>query len=82
MSEEAKNFFEEQREKLGLTATQMAARVPVSSDSVRDWEADGAVPRPPIAALAKAYQVSEQRMEKEVMALRRRLEAKRAALAG
>ena len=69
------NFFEEQRERLGLTRTQMGAKVGASAETVRQWESDTQVPRNPIADLASGYEVSEKVMEREVMALRRRKEA-------
>lgn len=73
-----KNFFEEQREKLDRTRTEQGAKVSASAESVRQWEADMSVPRVPIATLAVGYDVAESRMEKEVMALRRRIEARKA----
>jgi transcriptional regulator with XRE-family HTH domain len=72
------HFFEQQRLKLNLSQRGMAARLSISNETVRNWEADAAVPTPPIAELATAYEVTEQRMEREVMALRRRIEAKQA----
>lgn len=74
------NFFEERRTTLGLSRTQIAAIVRTTAEPVRQWEADTSVPRPSIELLATAYRVSEARMEKEVMALRRRIEARRAEL--
>lgn len=73
------NFFEEQRVKLTLNTTQMAARVGVTHQTVRLWEADRVVPRVQIATLAIGYEVAESRMEREVMAMRRRIESREAA---
>lgn len=71
-----KHFFEEQRERLGLTKTEVAARLRTTAETIRQWEADMVVPSRPITSLALAYEVPESRMEKEVMALRRRIEAR------
>jgi DNA-binding XRE family transcriptional regulator len=73
------NFFGEQRKRLDLNTTQMAARVGVTHQTVLLWESDRVEPRVPIATLAAGYEVSESRMEREVMALRRRIEARKAA---
>jgi DNA-binding XRE family transcriptional regulator len=75
------NFFEEQRGKLDLNRTQIAARVGATAETVRLWEIERNVPSTPIATLAAGYEVTEQRMEREVMALRRRIEAREAAAA-
>jgi transcriptional regulator with XRE-family HTH domain len=71
------NFFERQRKALGVKSQRaMAARIGCSNEAVRQWESDGAVPSTPIKQLAASYQVTENTMEREVMALRRRMEAK------
>jgi transcriptional regulator with XRE-family HTH domain len=75
------NFFEQQRNKLGLSGRAMAARLGIANQTVNNWENDKVVPAEPIAALAKSYEVSESRMEREVMAQRRRIEAKALATA-
>ena len=75
------NFFEQQRIRLDLNPTQMAARLGITSVTVRSWEMDTNIPRLPIARLATDYEVTEKVMEREVMALRRRVEAKRAPVA-
>lgn len=72
------NFFQQRREFIGLSQRKMATRIGVSNEAVRQWEDDSSVPQTPIAVLATAYQVSETKMEREVMALRRRLEATKA----
>lgn len=74
------NFFEEQRNRLGLTRTEIAARLHTTAESVRLWEIDRVVPSPPIAELATGYEVSEARMERQVMAVRRRIEARKLSL--
>lgn len=77
----ARPFFEARRTKLKLNPTQMAARLGTTAQAIVWWEQDKRVPSLPITALAIAYEVSESQMEKEVMAIRRRIEARRAAVA-
>jgi len=73
------NFFRDQRVKLNLNLTQMAARCGATAQTVLNWESDVSVPSPTVETLAKAYEVSESRMERELMAQRRRIERRREA---
>ncbi len=77
MKESTVNFFRDRRLALGLSLTQMGARAATTAQTVFNWEAGDTVPSATIATLATAYEVAESRMEKEVMAQRRRIEAKR-----
>lgn len=69
------NFFEAQRNALNISQRQMAKRLDVSNTLISALEQDRRVPRVTVAKLAKAYEVTETRMERELMALRRRIEA-------
>lgn len=69
-------FLEHRRTRLGLSRTQIAARISTTAEAVRRWEIELVVPSIPISSLASAYEVSEDKMADEVMALRRRIEAR------
>jgi DNA-binding XRE family transcriptional regulator len=71
------NFFRSQREQLDTTQRALAIAIGVTEKAIANWENDVVVPKTPIAILASVYGVSEQKMEREVMAQRRRIEAKR-----
>lgn len=72
------NFFETQRtDVLKFSQRAMAMKLGVANTTVATWEADEAVPGLPVAKLAAEYQVSESRMERELMAMRRRIEARK-----
>jgi DNA-binding XRE family transcriptional regulator len=75
------NFFEARRKRLEKTQREIALAAGVTEKSVGNWENDRVIPSVPIATLAKVYDVDEKQMEREVMALRRRIEAG-AAIAG
>lgn len=78
---EYENWFKRRREELGMTQREMADACGVTEKSVANVENDRVVPSSPIASLAAAYSVAEKVMEREVMALRRRIEAREAAAA-
>lgn len=74
------NFWEKQRsEVLGISQRKMAARIGVSNSAISSWEVDQVIPTTPIAELARAYEVNEKIIERELIAQRRRIEAKTAA---
>jgi transcriptional regulator with XRE-family HTH domain len=73
------NFFEERRARLGLSLTKLAARLDMTAQAVQRWEAELNYPSKPIRELALAYEVTEQRMADEVIALRMRIERREAA---
>jgi DNA-binding XRE family transcriptional regulator len=71
------NFFKTRRDELKTTQRAIAIAADVTEKTVANWENDAAVPSTPIATLAAVYDVTETKMEREVMALRRRIEAQR-----
>lgn len=78
------NFFETHRtDVLKLSQRGMATKLGVANTTVGTWEADELIPTLSVEKLAIGYEVSESRMEKELMAMRRRIEARKekAALA-
>lgn len=70
------NFFERRRTQLGRSRTEIAAQLKLTAEAIRLWEKEVQGPKAHISALAVAYDVSEKVMEREVMALRRRIEAR------
>lgn len=84
--EDTPNFFRARRNELAVKHRQkisqfdMAVRFKgLTPSSIGSWERDEVVPAVPISKLAQGYEVSESVMEREVMALRRRIEAREAA---
>lgn len=71
------NFWRDQRIKLGLSLTQMAARVDSSAQTVLNWENDETLPSKSSAELAAGYEVSESRIDREFMAMRKRIALKK-----
>lgn len=68
------NFFKERREQLGLTQEQMADALSMTQPAVSSWECFAAAPRLKSAEkLAVGYQVSRERMEKEIVLLNRQI---------
>lgn len=72
-------FFRSRRVELGATQLAIARDLGLTEKSVANWERETVIPSSPIADLARVYKVSESRMEREVMALRRRIEARELA---
>lgn len=79
MSESEATFWEQRRLELGYSQRRMATELGISNSSVMTWEDRAVVPQVPIAAMARAYQTSESRIEKELMVQRRFIEGRRAA---
>jgi transcriptional regulator with XRE-family HTH domain len=76
------NFFESRREELKLSQRALADVLGVSNTAVSNWEHDEVVPALEISALAAGYKVSESRIERELIALRRRIEERKSVAAG
>lgn len=71
-----RNFFQEQREALGLSQRAMATRLGVSNTAVGLWERFRGIPTPTVAELAAAYKVPAQRIEEALTVQRRAMEAR------
>ena len=68
----ATNFFRTQRDKLGLTQRRVAIALDVTVQAVSSWERGETFPRMAmIERLATVYQVTPERIGKEVIAMAR-----------
>jgi transcriptional regulator with XRE-family HTH domain len=73
------NFFKDRREELSLTQEGMAEILEMTQPAVSSWECFSAAPRLKSSEkLAKAYRVSRDRMEQEIIKLTRQIETKAA----
>lgn len=70
-----RNFFQDRRESLGFTQRHIADLLRMTSAAVSSWECGRTIPDVALfERLATIYQVSPERIAKEVMALARRRE--------
>ena len=74
------NFFLAQREVLGLSQRRIAIALDMTDSAVGSWERGANVPRIALAPkLAAVYQVSQARIEKEIVKLAHEIAAKKEA---